>query len=155
MPVLRCQKDGKQGCKWGEQGVCFTSGKDGKSPRERALSVGRAIAAERARRMGKDMKIGDDTLGGLIVPVQAQRPPLLGLTVELLQGMGKNDLNELHSRLHEIWGELGDKDSAETSEGRLTKEDVFDSHLLLEIEFEDRKTPLPNDDEISVTGPAL
>ena len=58
MPVLRCQKDGKQGFKWGSAGVCFTSGKDGKSPRERALSVGRAIAAERARRMGKHQRTG-------------------------------------------------------------------------------------------------
>ncbi len=45
MPVLPCQKNNKSGHKWGQAGVCFT----GSDSRERALSVGRAIAAQRAR----------------------------------------------------------------------------------------------------------
>lgn len=41
MPVMRCQKDGKPGYKFGPSGVCFT-GRDGKA---RAAAVGRAINA--------------------------------------------------------------------------------------------------------------
>lgn len=41
MPVMRCQKDGVRGWKWGRQGVCFT----GPDARSRAAAVGRAVHA--------------------------------------------------------------------------------------------------------------
>ena len=41
MPVKRCQKDGKPGWKWGDQGTCYT----GPGAREKALAQGRAIKA--------------------------------------------------------------------------------------------------------------
>jgi len=44
MPVQKCTKDGKPGFKWGEQGVCFL----GEGAQEKAASVGRAIAAQKA-----------------------------------------------------------------------------------------------------------
>lgn len=47
MPVKRCQRDGKPGWKWGDQGYCYI----GSDARERALAQGRAIQANR----GKDI----------------------------------------------------------------------------------------------------
>lgn len=46
MPIMSCQKDGKNGWKWGEQGVCFI-GPDG---RAKAEAVGRAIEANKNRK---------------------------------------------------------------------------------------------------------
>lgn len=46
MPVKRCQKDGKKGWKWGDNGKCYV-GPNGKS---RASRQGRAIEASKARR---------------------------------------------------------------------------------------------------------
>ena len=45
MPVMKCQKNGKPGYKWGQSGVCFL----GPNARARALAVGRAIAANKDR----------------------------------------------------------------------------------------------------------
>ena len=45
MPVLRCQKSGTAGYKWGPSGVCFT----GPGAQAQAAKVGRAIAARRRR----------------------------------------------------------------------------------------------------------
>ena len=45
MPVTSCQRDGKKGFKWGDAGKCFT----GAGAEARALAVGRAIAAQRAK----------------------------------------------------------------------------------------------------------
>ena len=42
MPLMKCQKDGKDGWKWGKGGVCFT----GPGGRSRAAAVGRAIHAQ-------------------------------------------------------------------------------------------------------------
>lgn len=41
MPVMRCQRDGRQGHKWGRNGFCYT----GPNSRERAARQGRAIRA--------------------------------------------------------------------------------------------------------------
>jgi hypothetical protein len=41
MPVTKCRKDGKDGYKWGENGVCFT----GDDAEEKAAAVGRAVHA--------------------------------------------------------------------------------------------------------------
>jgi hypothetical protein len=45
MPILPCRRDGEDGYKWGEGGVCFT----GPGARRRAETVGRSIEARRAR----------------------------------------------------------------------------------------------------------
>jgi len=42
MPVMRCQKDGQDGYKWGPEGVCFV----GPDAEEKAAEVGRAIKAD-------------------------------------------------------------------------------------------------------------
>jgi hypothetical protein len=42
MPVMECEKDGKMGHKWGENGVCFT----GEDSKKKAAKVGRAIHAK-------------------------------------------------------------------------------------------------------------
>lgn len=42
MPVTKCTKNGKDGYKWGDQGVCFT----GPDAEQRAAAVGRAIKAQ-------------------------------------------------------------------------------------------------------------
>ena len=43
MPVMKCIKDGKQGHKWGESGVCFV----GPNSESKAAAVGRAVYAGR------------------------------------------------------------------------------------------------------------
>lgn len=45
MPVKACQRGGKKGFKWGDSGKCFV----GEGARARALAVGRAIFAQRAK----------------------------------------------------------------------------------------------------------
>lgn len=46
MPVMACQSEGKDGYKWGDNGVCFT----GVGAREKAEAVGQAIEAAREDR---------------------------------------------------------------------------------------------------------
>lgn len=45
MPVMRCQRNGREGHKWGRSGYCYT----GANSRERALTQGRAIEASKRR----------------------------------------------------------------------------------------------------------
>jgi len=49
MPVMRCQKNGKPGFKWGKNGKCYTYTPGDAASRERAkkkaLAQGRAIKA--------------------------------------------------------------------------------------------------------------
>lgn len=51
MPIMRCQKNGKPGFKWGERGTCYTYTPGDKAGRERArekaLVQGRAIEASK------------------------------------------------------------------------------------------------------------
>lgn len=46
MPFMRCQKDGQQGWKWGESGVCYT----GPDAKKRADAQRKAIEASKHRR---------------------------------------------------------------------------------------------------------
>jgi hypothetical protein len=50
MPLKRCTKDGQQGWKWGDQGVCYI----GPGAREKALKQGRAIEAQQRKDGAKD-----------------------------------------------------------------------------------------------------
>ncbi len=43
MPLMKCQKEGQDGFKWGESGTCYT----GPEAREKALEQGRAIEASK------------------------------------------------------------------------------------------------------------
>lgn len=43
MPLMKCQKDGESGYKWGESGTCYV----GQDAREKALKQGRAIEASK------------------------------------------------------------------------------------------------------------
>ena len=43
MPAKRCQKDGKQGWKWGDSGTCYT----GRDAKRKAEEQGRAIEASK------------------------------------------------------------------------------------------------------------
>lgn len=45
MPVKQCTKNGEQGWKWGDSGICYT-GSDGK---KRAELQGRAIEASKSK----------------------------------------------------------------------------------------------------------
>lgn len=51
MPLVRCQKDGKPGVKWGEQGKCYTytpgNAASIRRAREQAERQGRAIEASK------------------------------------------------------------------------------------------------------------
>lgn len=161
MPVMSCQKGGKPGHKWGRAGVCFT----GSDSRERALSVGRAIAAQRAREMKeaiqeKDQSLGSDIVGGFLIPDGAEEKLLadgLGineLTPEILGELTKDELNAVHDRMHELVGRFEEgKDAAETDEGRFTRGEIAGAHLLLEAEFKERGMKFPVDDEISAFQP--
>lgn len=46
MPLMRCQKNGRPGWKWGESGTCYT----GRNAKERALEQMRAIKARQKDR---------------------------------------------------------------------------------------------------------
>lgn len=50
MPVKRCQINGKQGWKWGDEGTCYT----GPDAKERAIRQGIAALRSQARRAGID-----------------------------------------------------------------------------------------------------
>lgn len=45
MPVMRCQKNGKPGYKWGKTGTCYT----GRGAKAKARRQGRAIEASKRR----------------------------------------------------------------------------------------------------------
>lgn len=84
MPVIRCQKDNKDGFKWGRQGVCFTESKDGLSPHEQAARVGRAIAAKR-------LAASDDTLGGFLIPIDHDNHFVPALLIAYENHLKNND----------------------------------------------------------------
>lgn len=46
MPVQECQRNGKQGHKWGGEGFCYT----GPNSKEKALKQGQAIQASKEKR---------------------------------------------------------------------------------------------------------
>ena len=46
MPLKRCRKQGKQGWKWGDTGVCYT----GQNAKARAMRQGRAIEANKKKK---------------------------------------------------------------------------------------------------------
>ena len=50
MPVIRCQKDGKPGYKWGNKGKCYTYDMNDESSKK--------AAKLRATRQGKAIKMG-------------------------------------------------------------------------------------------------
>ncbi len=152
MPVMSCQKDNKPGFKWGRQGVCFTQSKDGLSPREQAARVGRAIAVQRAEALGKDQALGIDTLGGFLVPIASQEKPVQSLLPLDLQKMDLTGLIGVHQEMHRLWNQIGDRKSAETTEGQLSKEDISTVHEFLRLELENREHPLDSDDEITQAG---
>lgn len=45
MPLMRCQKKGKSGWKWGKSGHCYT----GKGAKSKAAKQGKAIKANQSR----------------------------------------------------------------------------------------------------------
>lgn len=56
MPVKRCQKDGKSGWKWGDEGKCYT----GEDAKEKAATQGRAIKSDASKGVDaveKDYKV--------------------------------------------------------------------------------------------------
>lgn len=50
MPVKKCQKDGKDGFKWGDEGFCYT----GPDAYEKAAEQGRAIKAANNKATSKE-----------------------------------------------------------------------------------------------------
>lgn len=56
MPVKACEKDGRPGYKWGDEGVCYTYPPENESlrvsARAKALQQGRAIQARRSSAPG-------------------------------------------------------------------------------------------------------
>ena len=45
MPLKKCQRDGKDGWKWGDEGHCYI----GEGAKEKALTQGRAIEASKTK----------------------------------------------------------------------------------------------------------
>jgi hypothetical protein len=52
MPVQRCQKDGKPGFKWGQDGTCYTYSNNAERDKAAAKAArqGRAIEASKGKR---------------------------------------------------------------------------------------------------------
>lgn len=46
MPVKRCQLNGKDGWKWGDEGKCYTEGSDAAN-KQKAIAQGRAVEASK------------------------------------------------------------------------------------------------------------
>ena len=49
MPIMRCEKDGKQGYKWGKNGKCYV----GNGARRKAAEQGKAILLGKSRKTKK------------------------------------------------------------------------------------------------------
>lgn len=65
MPLNKCQKDGKQGYKWGDSGHCYT----GPGAKEKALKQGRAIEISKkayAEELSKNDLILDEEVKNFI-----------------------------------------------------------------------------------------
>lgn len=58
MPLMRCQKDGKKGWKWGKSGHCYT----GENAKEKAKEQGRAIKARETSKGVDFMSKGEYTV---------------------------------------------------------------------------------------------
>ena len=56
VPIMRCQRNGKPGYKWGESGYCYTytpgDERSREEARRKAMEQGRAIEANRRRGRG-------------------------------------------------------------------------------------------------------
>lgn len=155
MPVMPCQKNNKPGHKWGNAGVCFT----GSDSRERALSVGRAIAAKEAREakdLEKDQTLGTDVGGGFLIPDGAEAKlladglGLIELTPEILGELTKDELNAVHDHMHELFAQFVESEGAHMDDGTFKQLDFDSAHQLLEAEFTNRGMKFPVKDEISV-----
>lgn len=48
MPVMRCEKDGKDGWKWGESGTCYTGPDARQKAREQGIAIEIRQQAEEA-----------------------------------------------------------------------------------------------------------
>lgn len=155
MPVMPCQKNNKPGHKWGNAGVCFT----GSDSRQRALAVGRAIAATKAREendLNKDQTLGTDIGGGFLIPDGAEAKlladglGLIELTPEILGELTKDELNAVHDHMHELFAQFVESEGAHTDDGTFKQSDFDTAHQLLEAEFTNRGMKFPVKDEISV-----
>lgn len=62
MPVTTCQRNGKSGHKWGEEGFCYT----GPGSKEKAARQGRAIEAAKEKRDKYYRDLADPELSRLI-----------------------------------------------------------------------------------------
>ena len=49
LPVMKCQKNGKPGWKWGKNGFCYT----GPGAKEKAARQGRAVKVSQEKKEGK------------------------------------------------------------------------------------------------------
>ena len=58
MPLQKCQKDGKDGYRWGQSGVCYT----GSEAREKAIRQGRAIEVSKRKRISVGNQRGKNPL---------------------------------------------------------------------------------------------
>lgn len=99
IPVKRCQKNGKSGWKWGDEGKCYV----GEGAKEKALAQGRAIKAREEDNMSKYLvKSQDEELRytlGVAYPVKdvdtdghfANAPALRKSAWDYLKSMQEDD----------------------------------------------------------------
>jgi len=84
MPILPCRRDGQDGFKWGEGGVCFV----GPGARRRAETVGRSIEARRER----DGSVGKIETLGLEHQISKMTEAELDVALEMLPGLEEVEL---------------------------------------------------------------
>ena len=117
MPLTECQKDGKPGWKWGENGTCFT----GTNAKTRARAVGRAIHAQRAKFDSEDEWSPQAEVEALIATVPNEELPELMATLPFLPEEARAILvTKSDEELRVVWGEVYVPDIPDTQDEFMT-----------------------------------
>jgi len=123
MPIMRCQKDGKSGYKWGESGVCFT----GSNARARATAVARAVHARRgAEKSGAN--VDDISLSDIEAHVAGLNGTELGHLMAVLpfhpDELRESWVRKADDELHLVWGEVYIPDIPDTQNEFMTAPEI-------------------------------
>lgn len=117
MPLTECQKDGKPGWKWGENGTCFT----GTNAKARARAVGRAIHAQRAKFENEDEWSSQASMESLIADIPDDELPELMATLPFLPEEARAiSVKKADEELQIVWGEVYVPDIPDTQDEFMT-----------------------------------
>lgn len=129
MPVKSCQRNGKDGFKWGDAGKCFI----GSGAKSRALAVGRAIAAQRNKHDSEEawssqgdfeeliVKLSDDDVAAALVELPFLPEEHCAIWVK-----------KADEEMRVVWGEIYIPDIPDTQNDFMTAVEIEKmAHLFL------------------------